>query len=306
MSSSKNATFLFNRDFMDYHKDRFEDNSYVIFKNDELFALFPANKVNETLFSHQGLSYGGLLLLKEVKFEEVFQAFDQLLKQMALDGFLELTVKEIPRIYHNFPSDELDYLFFKLDAQIVRRDIASVIETANRLNLNSSNRKRGLKRAKKNNLVVKESTDFMGFWNNVLIPNLKEQHNANPVHSAKEIEMLHKKFPNNIRQFNVYNENKIVAGVTIFESENVAHAQYISGNENKQELGSLDLVFDYLINTVYCLKKYFDFGISNENDGQQINHGLLSWKESFGARSSSINFYTINLENRNKLNNTFL
>jgi len=291
---------------MDYHQNIFDDNSYVLFKANKPFALFPANKAVNILISHQGLSYGGLLLQSDAKFDNVLLAFTALLKQIEIDGFTEITVKLIPKIYHDLPSDELDYLLFKINAKLFRRDISSVIETPNPLTVSSSNRKRGLRRAKNNNLKVRESTDFESFWNSILIPNLKSQHNAKPVHSIDEIVTLHKNFPKNIRQFNVYKKDVIVAGVTIFESKNVAHAQYISGNESKQELGSLDIAFDYLINTVYKQKKYFDFGISNENEGQQINKGLLSWKESFGARSTTIDFYSIDPKNHTKLNTTLI
>lgn len=291
---------------MEYHQDRFDDNSYMVFKTNKPFALFPANKVESTLISHLGLSFGGLLLQPDAKFDDVLLAFSALLKQIEIDEITDVTIKITPKIYHDLPSDELDYLLFKLNAKLFRRDVASVIECSNQLEVNSSNRKRGLKRAKNNNLEVKESTDFESFWNDVLIPNLKKQHDAKPVHSIEEIEKLNKKFPKNIRQFNVYKETEVVAGCTIFESKNVAHAQYISGNENKQELGSLDILFDYLINSVFKNKKYFDFGISNENEGQQINRGLLSWKESFGARSATIDFYSIESKNHSKLNTTLI
>ena len=58
---AKNATFLFHRDFMEYHKDRFEDYSLLVFDGEKLVAVLPANKNGETLYSHQGLTYGGLV-----------------------------------------------------------------------------------------------------------------------------------------------------------------------------------------------------------------------------------------------------
>jgi len=201
---------------MDYHQDRFTDNSYIIFKDNKPFALFPANATNNTLISHQGLTYGGLVLQPKAKLNEVLAAFTTLLKQMESEGFSELTVKMLPKIYHDLPSDVLDYLLFKLDATLIRRDITSVIENSNRLKTNSSNRKRGLKRAVSNALDVNESTDFESFWNHVLIPNLQQKHNAKPVHFIEEIETLQKNFPKNIKQFNVYNNHEIVAGTTIF------------------------------------------------------------------------------------------
>ena len=59
ISVSKNSTFLFKRDFMDYHSDKFKDNSLLIYKNSKLVALFPLNIADGKVYSHQGLTYGG-------------------------------------------------------------------------------------------------------------------------------------------------------------------------------------------------------------------------------------------------------
>lgn len=297
VATSKNATFLFHRDFMDYHQDRFEDFSLMVFKDDALIALLPANKFGQDIHSHQGLSYGGLLLQKEVAFQDVLMSFKSVLHYLKTQFIEFLHIKLVPKIYHQLASDEIDYLLFIVHAQINRRDLSETIDLSKPFEINSSNRKRGLKKAIKNELFVKEEQDFTTFWNNILIPNLQMQHRAKPVHSLEEMAHLKTKFPKQIRQFNVYKASKIVAGVTIFETEMVAHAQYISANEQKQSLGSLDLVFDHLINTVYKDKPYFDFGISNEQKGKIINLGLLSWKESFGAKPIVHDFYTINTSN---------
>ncbi|EIA46149.1 hypothetical protein cco111_09042, partial [Campylobacter coli 2680] len=39
--------------------------------------------------------------------------------------------------------------------------------------------------------------------------------------------------------------------------------------------------------------KYFDFGISTENGGQFLNHGLISQKEEFGGRGVIYDFYEL-------------
>lgn len=291
---------------MDYHNDRYDDHSLLVFKNDQLKAILPANRVDNKVISHQGLSYGGLILKEQTKFSEVLHCFYSVLSFLNEQGVSELEIKTIPRIYNSVPSDELDYLLFITEAQKVRCDVTSVIDNSNRIDIKSSNRKRGLKRAKKNNLVVKEVSEFTDFWNSVLIPNLKQRHQATPTHSLEEITLLKKRFPNQIRQFNVFNGNNVVAGVTVFETQNVAHVQYISADEHKQELGSLDLVFDELINTVFKDKPYFDFGISNENQGKNINEGLLNWKEDFGGRTITHDFYIVQTKNFTKLKTILL
>ena len=70
VSKAKNATFLFHRDFMDYHKERFEDASLLVFETerpDQIVGLLPANRLADTVYSHQGLSYGGLLVTEKLK-----------------------------------------------------------------------------------------------------------------------------------------------------------------------------------------------------------------------------------------------
>ncbi|MEZ4856287.1 MAG: GNAT family N-acetyltransferase [Gelidibacter sp.] len=287
---------------MDYHQDRFEDFSLLIFNNEQLVALLPANKVDNTVYSHQGLTYGGLLLSKTITFDDVLQSFKTILDYLNTNGITHFQLKLIPKIYHQIPSDEIDYMLFKLKANIIRRDLTCTIDSFNSLKPNSSNRKRGLKKAIKNELKVREVQDFEGFWNSVLIPNLQEKHQTSPVHTLSEISYLKSKFPHHIRQFNVFKNKEVVAGVTIFETQNVAHAQYISANNSKQELGSLDVVLHHLMTEVYKEKPYFDFGISNENQGQHINYGLMSWKESFGARSIVHDFYEIETKNVTLLN----
>lgn len=203
------------------------------------------------------------------------------------------------------PSDELRYLMFLMRGNLIRRDVLTVLDMSSSFSF-SRDRKNGIKRGIKNNLVVREEANFESFWTEILIPNLAEKHQAKPVHSLEEMQYLHSKFPKNIRQFNVYQNDTIVAGTTIFESNLVAHSQYISGNSDKNELGSLDFLHDYLISNVFKNKKYFDFGISNENHGKNINEGLLYWKESFGAKSITQDFYELEINNYILLDNVLL
>jgi len=150
---------------------------------------------------------------------------------------------------------------------------------------------------KKNGLIIKEELNFELFWNEILIPNLDKKHQVRPVHSVDEIKLLYSRFPENIRHFNVYHDGKIVAGTTVFITDKVAHPQYISGNAQKNELGSLDYLYHHLITEIFKDKIVFDFGISNEEQGTKINEGLLFWKESFGAKTVTQGFYEVETKN---------
>jgi hypothetical protein len=307
VANAKNATFLFHRDFMEYHADRFQDFSLLIFdEKEKLKAILPANILDNKLYSHQGLTYGGLVLDKNCKLSDVIHMNYQLLKYLSEAGIDSLQLKIIPTIYNTFPSDEMEYVSFLLDANLLRRDAIAILDLSNKIEV-SRVRKRGIQTGKKHLLQIVEEDVFDSFWNELLIPNLNSKYNTNPVHSLQEITYLKSKFPKLIRQFNVYFEDVIVGGVTVFVTKNVIHPQYISGNKAFNTLyGGLDYLYNHLITNVFKDEKYFDFGISNENSGRNLNESLHYWKESFGARTIVQNFYEIETKNFDKLNQVLL
>jgi len=296
ISKAKNATFLFDRDFMDYHKERFEDYSLIVLDKEKWVAVLPANVVGNQVFSHQGLSYGSLVYDEKVKLASVIEIFKSVLSFLNDNKIEKLQLKLIPSIYHQKPAEELNYALFLAKAQLIRRDSMSVIDLRKPF-LFSKTRKECIRRGLKNELIIKEELDFKLFWEEVLIPNLEKKHQVKPVHSKEEIKKLQQKFPNNIRHFNVYQKDKIVAGTTVFVSKNVAHPQYVSGMNTKNELGSLDFLYHHLITSVFKDKLFFDFGISNEEKGTKLNQGLAFWKESFGASTIVHDFYEVEPKN---------
>ncbi|MBC7439685.1 MAG: GNAT family N-acetyltransferase [Flavobacterium sp.] len=289
---------------MEYHSGRFEDFSLLIFENEILKAVLPANIVENQVFSHKGLTYGGLVLNEKKKLKEVILMFKEVLFFLHKNEIVQLQVKQIPSIYCKVFSDELDYILFLTNAEIYRKDTLSVINLNQKVYY-SETRNHGINKGKRNDLIIKEENNFEIFWDKILIPNLKTKHNAAPVHSIDEIEKLALLFKN-IRQFNVYHQEEIVAGTTIFETEKVAHVQYISVDKTKSDLGILDFLFDYLISDVFQDKAFFDFGTSNENNGKNLNAGLSFWKESFGARTVVQNFYEVKTENYKLLDNVLI
>lgn len=306
IEDSKNATFLFKRDFMEYHKDRFKDYSLLIFSDNKLIGLLPAcqNEV-DTITSHSGLTYGGLIVSKDIKLINYLECFISLLEFLTKEKIKTLIYKSLPNFYTTYPSQEEEYALFILEAKIIRTDTSITIDNQCPLPY-QTRRKRSIKKALKNSFIVKEDNDFELFWNTILIPNLKKRFGKSPVHTRKEIEYLAAKFPRNIFQINIYNSDELIAGCTVFETKTTAHAQYISANDYGRSSGALDQLFDFLIKEKYKKKKFFDFGICNENNGEYINKGLLEWKEGFGGRTNVHKFYSIDTSNAALLNKLIL
>ena len=295
IATAKNATFLFQREFMDYHNDRFEDFSLMVYKDEKLYAVLPANINDDVVYSHQGLTYGSFVLQDSAKLKSTFLAFKEVLKFLFEEKIKKLDIRIIPTFYNSLPSDELEYVLYKAEASLVKRDVILLIDYQNKLRF-QKNRREGINKAKRKNLIVKVDGDYEAFWNKILIPNLKEKHNSSPVHSLDEIKLLAARFPNHIKQVNVYQDDKIVAGTTVFLTKKVIHPQYVSANSNKNELGSLDVLYNFIIDYFIAGRNYFSFNTSSEENGKLLNEGLLFWKESCGARPHVFNNYEINTD----------
>ena len=214
-------------------------------------------------------------------------------------------IKQIPKIYISGFNDEIDYFSYVSDGKLYRKDMISVIDLQKKFKI-SNDRIQGYKRGLKNKLKFLEVDMLDDFWKKILIPTLSSKHSVSPVHTLKEISLLKNNFKRNIRQFNVYHNDKIVAGTTIFQTKNVIHVQYIGSDLNKNRLGSIDFLFYNLITDTFSEFNFFDFGTSNESNGKKINSGLLYWKEGYGARTHTQDFYEILTSNFNKLNDLFI
>ncbi|WP_456087500.1 GNAT family N-acetyltransferase [Parabacteroides sp.] len=293
VSNSRNGTFLFYRDYMDYHSDRFEDYSLMIYRKGNLCALYPANKVDNILYSHQGLTYGGLLFSFKISAEDVLLIFQYINSFLKDQGIVKVIYKAMPWIYHICPAEEDLYALFRLRAKLIGRNLSSTICRSHVLKFTES-RKSGLRKAIKNNIIVKESDDFDSFWH-ILSDNLNQKYSTSPVHSIDEIKLLHERFPDEIKLFVALLGQNIIAGTVIYVTRQVIHTQYISANPIGKELGALDLLFDHLINHEFQSYPYFDFGQSTENNGSFLNQSLIFQKEGFGGRGVVYDIYEYDL-----------
>lgn len=290
VSKARNATFLFDRNYMDYHADRFDDNSFMFYHKGKLKAVLPANVAGDTLYSHQGLTYGGLLLDKKATVEDVLECFDSLNSWLRENGISKVVYKALPWIYQQYPSEEDLYaLTWKCKAQLISRNIASTIVIDNKLKFAES-RKSGIRKALSLNVEVGESNDVDGFWH-VLEDNLGNRYNAKPVHTASEMKLLMSRFPNSIKLYVAKMNGEIVGGTLIYVTSQVVHTQYISASVEGKKHGALDLLFDYIINKVYANCRYFDFGKSTEQGGAYLNEPLIFQKEGFGGRGVCYDWY---------------
>lgn len=291
---SKQGTFLFNRKYMEYHEDRFSDYSLLVFYKQKVVALLPANREGKTLWTHAGLTYGGLITSMNVTTANVCDIFTAINTFLKKNDFDRVVYKAVPWIYHRIPAEEDLYALINIcNAHITERHISSTIIMGSRLKWTES-RKAGLRKARHHHIKVEESKDLETFWR-ILSQNLYDKYHAIPVHSLQEIQLLQSRFPKNIKLYLAYQEINPIGGVLIYETPQVVHTQYISASKEGKELGAIDIIIEYLLNEVYKDYLYFDFGKSSDGDGHTLNRNLIFQKEGFGGRGVCYDWYEYTL-----------
>jgi hypothetical protein len=294
VDESRNGTFLFRRDYMEYHSDRFVDFSLMIYVDGRLAGLMPANRDKDSVISHAGLTYGGLVLGEWATAERVVAMVGAVLERLRDDGVRSCTYKTVPSIYHRTPAEEDRYALFRAGAQIVRRDVLTVLSPTSPWGLSAGRRKSLCRARRLPGVEVGLSQNWAEFWE-VLRKRLDERHGASPVHRLEEMLSLAAKFPNSIRLLAASVNGEIAAGAVLYESAQVVRTQYLATNANARKHGLLDLVLQSAIEGARRSSKWFDFGASTVDEGTCINAGLAFYKESFGGRAVVHDFYRVEL-----------
>lgn len=291
VNEAKNGTFLFQRNFMEYHSDRFDDFSLMFFSDNELVALLPACKMDTVCYSHKGLTYGSLIVKKECKFQLYKDIFTSLIVFLNEQKFAELIIKTVPSIYCETANDELPFLH-QFYGSSVEMNIGSVIYNRKEIVFSKSVVRNAIN-AQKKGIVIRKSNDFTTFWNDLLQPRLEERFNKKPIHSLDEIIYLKERFPDEIELHAAFLNDEMIAGTILFNNKNFVKSQYIASKSNYNKLGGLDLLHYEIIKNLKT--DYFDFGTSSEDFSTAENSNLLAWKEQFGARTIVFTIYTFKI-----------
>lgn len=283
VKNAKNSLFMHNRNFMEYHSDRFTDNSLMFYDDEELLALLPCNIKDNELFSHGGLTYGGFITNLKMKQYKMQECFTALKTYMVENNIKSLTYKTIPYCYDTLASQEDLYSLYVNGAKVLKVEPSTLIDMTIPVKL-PKERKAQIARAKREGVKIELSNDFESF---IELENkiLSELHNTKAVHSPAELHLLQSRFPEQIELYAAIYEGKLIAGTVIFVYNNVIHTQYMAADDKAREIGALDYVVSEVIEKYKQTKRYLDFGISSENAGQYLNEGLIAQKESFGGRT---------------------
>lgn len=292
VKQSVNGSFLLERDFMDYHQERFEDHSLMMFIEGQLMCCIPAHVKEGVFYSHRGLSYAGLII-SAAAVKNLDKIVDALLEYVKGLAFAKAELQLPPISY-----------------QFLNKEIAAVLEhkgfISNRKSHNQSvaldqeiqvspKKSIGYRNGKFEGLRMETTNDFRSFWEEVLIPQLAERYHSKPVHSLAEIELLAARFPENIIQYNVYREDALLAGITFFIKGNIVKSQYTASSPDGLKTDAVAYIY------MEAMKEFkekgcslMDYGPVNEKDGS-VNKGLQRFKKQLGCQEEEWNRWEFEL-----------
>jgi hypothetical protein len=292
-----NGTFLHTRRFLAYHGDRFVDRSALVYDSGVLAGVFPAAEAlgdPATVVSHPGATYGGLVHGGRLLGARSLEALSTLREHYAQRGFTRLLYKPVPHIHVTQPAQDDLYSLFRLGAVRTRCDLNCAIDLGNR-RAPSERRRRSLKRASTMVTLDDHWLSVEELWV-VLVANLAREHGVSPVHTLAQLQALRASFPDWIHLCVARVEQRVEAGVILFNSRPAWHAQYIAASDIGYKVSALDAVFSAVIQAATAKgARWFDFGISTEQSGLVLNAGLYKFKSEFGGSGVVHEWYALEL-----------
>ncbi len=293
-----NGTFLHQRSYMDYHAERFTDYSLMIYKKNKLIGALPAHIIDNEIFSHNGLTYGEILYHNKLHLADKIEITEQLLEYLQDKKINHWHIKSIPNIFHRYPDDANLYLYHHLASKMLWMKPFFVIFTPTFTGINR-NRKRSIAETKSLALQISQDQKYLaGFWQ-IIQQNLASRHQASPVHSLAEMQLLMKRFPQEINFFACLSNDKVLAGAIVYKFANSVHYQYIHANNEPDKRNAVDYLTNYLIEHYKKDYTYISFGSAEKN--KFIDQGLSYWKESFGAKIINQYAYKIDINKAHEL-----
>jgi hypothetical protein len=280
---SRNGTFLHMRSYLGYHSDRFPDASLMLYVRGRLIALLPATALESVLYSHRGLTYGGLIVGRDFHATDAIPTFKAIVNWALTKELTSLIYKPSPHIYHKMPAEEDLYAINCAGGRLVRRDLSTALLLSDRYSY-SKGRKAAIKKALSGSIKVKVSEDYESFMT-IEARHLADKHGVLPVHNASEIKLLADSFPANIKLTAAFEDHYMLGGVLTYTTNVVCHAQYIGATIEGKKMGALDACIHNILNSMPAGVRWFDFGISTTDEGRQLDEALLGNKESWGGRS---------------------
>jgi hypothetical protein len=291
ISASANGNLFQTRRFLEYHPDgRFQDHSLLFRRDADLVAVAAGEAANDAWSSHRFTSHGGIAVRSHLSAGEALDIVHALLFYAGEQGWKRLSMRYVPDV---LAEDSFMTLIWALAILRFVEDsreltwcmVPRFSSEEEMLNAYHESARRAIKKAQKENLVVRETNDFSFFWH-LLTRTLLTRFAVEPTHSLAEIERLCTLCAGEIRLHGVYDKReRMIAGAVIFDvSRNASHCFYFAQNYDFQRSRPMALLM-HRLNVEYAVQRRckLNYGVITGQGGSELNLGLSRFKAQFAA-----------------------
>ena len=280
VDNSCNGTIFHKQRFLSYHPDgRFKDASLVFVKNNKIIAVFPAAEKDNCLLSHPGSSFGGVVF-SSISIKDILVIIDKITNFACMKKFDAIEMILVPAMFFSKLNEVVEFALFFREFLPIAMECGTYVSVKNSKMM--YNRFQRSRKAHEKGVIVRESDDWEDYW--IILRKNLLRHKTVPTHSFEEIVKLRELFPEHIKLFGSYYDEKLIAGTVLFFANSlVVDAFYISQDYDYNSLHPVDVLISTVIKWASDKFEYLNFGISTERRGRIVNLGLSEFKEGFGG-----------------------
>jgi hypothetical protein len=270
-------------EFFHYHESRFQNVPLVFRRGGRWLGVLPANRTTEdTLWSHQGVSFGGLIIARRTRLADVIEMWAQLRLFMQREGLRRLCYRPAPHPYHLAPREDDLYSLTQAGATIVDTKLHAMV----RCHMKTPPRRewdRHVRRAATAGITVGVGRDIRAFWPHALA--VLQKHGREPVHALEDILLLQGRLPDDLLLLNAASPaGDFLAGVLVLVSPAAITVLYLGETEEGRHFGAGRLLYNHFITAPEFSGRWLDMGQWADTETRAELDSLLSFKESAGAR----------------------
>lgn len=288
-----NGHFMFERDFMEYHADRFDDHSLLFLDDDTPMAVLPAHRKGEDLISHQGLPFAGLVWVDAVRMSAMSNVVQILIDHLKANGLARLIYTPVPAPYKRFHDDGDVYQLERVGALLRETKVSCAVRVGTSPGI-ATTRGKHMRRAQRNGLQIDPKLDMARAYE-MISTFLEKKSYRPPVHTLDELQLLARRFPDQIHVHGIFKEDSLLHSIISFHSESCIRLQYMGGTEQGREHYAPDFFYALLFQDPVNQGRWIDFGTSMDLATGELDPELHWYKESFGGRSSLVRTFVLNL-----------
>lgn len=291
LNYSLNGTIYHTKSFLNYHKNKYNDASILIYDKTNIIAVFPCCKFNNKYYSHLGSTCGGLVILK--KYYELNKLFDIMdLIYEYYDEDLNIKLSETIYFKNNIKNDLLSFVLSQKCKQY--QDICLYFDIKKNPNILDSfpnnDNKRLLKKYINNtnkDTIIEISNNLEDYekYYYILEKNLKDKNNIKPIHTLNEFISLKELLGCN--QFLFLSKNfqgEILSGAFVFLiNDNTYYTVYLMTNYEKKQSQIFNLLYELFIHAKKNNIDIVNIGACSKNNGKEILFSKYKFKHSCGC-----------------------